>query len=432
MGHRTVAQFANRIKRVLSPTLVNDLGRRIGFCYRERLMTPYRLVLSLLASHAMGPVETLADIHRQFNALFAMTVAYKPFHSQLSKATFCDLMREVLCVILQHWGVEVLRPKAHGPLSEFGRILIQDGSSFALNDALHEHYPGRFHKQNPAAVELHVTMSLLDESVSTVTLTPDTAAERPHLPCPETLCRDLLLADRGYFDRNYLSAVNRAGGHYVVRASASINPVVRNAYDSRGEELSEARGRRLNECVLRTDGVVDLDVVWGTGAKAMEGRIVAHWNAEEGRYTWLVTNLSRARMTGEQVGQVYRLRWQVELLFKEWKSYANLHAFDTSNASIAEGLIWTAIAASILKRYLGQMTQALRGVEISTRKVAMCARHGLGEVFGVLASGKRRGLTRALQDLVDYLAANARRAHPKRDRKKGRLQFGLEPVFINS
>ena len=86
MGRRTVAQFANRIKRVLSPTRVNDLGRRIGFCYRERLMTPYRLVLSLLASHAMGPVETLADIHRQFNALFAMTVAYKPFHNQLSKA----------------------------------------------------------------------------------------------------------------------------------------------------------------------------------------------------------------------------------------------------------------------------------------------------------------------------------------------------------
>ncbi len=66
---------------------------------------------------------------------------------------------------------------------------------------------------------------------------------------------------------------------------------------------------------------------------------MAHWNAHEERYTWLVTNLSRARVTSEQVGQVYRLRWQVELLFKEWKSYANLHAFDTGNASIAEGLI---------------------------------------------------------------------------------------------
>ena len=71
MGRRTVAQFANQIKRVLSPTRLNDLGRRVGFCHRERLITPYRLVLSLLASHATGPIETLADIQRQFNALFA-------------------------------------------------------------------------------------------------------------------------------------------------------------------------------------------------------------------------------------------------------------------------------------------------------------------------------------------------------------------------
>jgi len=335
-------------------------------------------------------------------------------------------------MILQHWVVEVLRPKADGALSEFGRILIQDGSSFAIKDALHKQYPGRFHKQNPAAVELHVTMSLLDESVSTVALTPDKEAERPHLPSPRTLGGDLLLADRGYFDRKYLNAVSRAGGRYVVRASASINPTVLGAYTSRGEELREARGRRLKECVLPTDEVVDLDVTWGTGAKAMQGRIVARWNAEEERYTWLVTNLSRARMTGEQVGQVYRLRWQVELLFKEWKSYANLHAFDTKNASIAEGLIWTAVAASVLKRYLGQMTQALRGVEVSTRKVAMCARHGVGDVFRVLATGRRRGLVRALRGLVDYLANNAMRAHPKRDRRKGRLQFGLEPVFASA
>ena len=74
-GRRTVAQFAHQIKRALSSTVLNDLGRRVGFCHRERLMTPYRLVLSLLAGHATGTVETLADMQRQFNALFGTTVA---------------------------------------------------------------------------------------------------------------------------------------------------------------------------------------------------------------------------------------------------------------------------------------------------------------------------------------------------------------------
>ena len=199
----------------------------------------------------------------------------------------------------------------------------------------------------------------------------------------------MLLADRGYFEKAYLADVDRAGGSFVVRASASINPVVQRAYTSRGKELKKLRGRRLKECVLSKDEMVDLDVVWGKGSpQAFQARVVARWNAEEGRYTWLVTNLPRERYTAHAVGQLYRLRWQVELMFKEWKSYANLHAFDTNNAGIAEGLIWTAIAASILKRYLSQMTQVLRRVEISTRKVAMCARHGLGDLFGALATGE--------------------------------------------
>ena len=73
MGRRTVTPFANQIKRVLPPKHVIDLRRRGAFCHRERLFTPHRLMRSLLAGHAMGRVETLADIHRQFHALFGAT-----------------------------------------------------------------------------------------------------------------------------------------------------------------------------------------------------------------------------------------------------------------------------------------------------------------------------------------------------------------------
>ena len=114
---------------------------------------------------------------------------------------------------------------------------------------------------------------------------------------------------------------------------------------------------------------------------------------------------------------------------KEWKSYANLHAFDTTNPAIVEGLIWTAIAAAALKRFLAPMTQLLVEVPMSTRKVAMCAVHVIGGIVRALKTRDMAGLYDALEAAMTYLACHAQRAHPKRDRQTGRSQLGLEPCW---
>ena len=155
--------------------------------------------------------------------------------------------------------------------------------------------------------------------------------------------------------------------------------------------------------------------------------MVSYQKARELRY--LLTNLQRTRYCPVQVGLAYRLRWQIELLFKEWKSYANLHAFDTGKSEIAEGLIWAAIAAATVKRYLAHATQHLAQVEISTRKVAMCAQYVIGAIVHALIDGRLSRLSKAIDQAIEFLAINSRRAHPKRDRRSGRLQVGLVPVF---
>jgi len=212
MGPGNLSHFVGQFKRVLSQRSINTLGRLTGFCQRERVITPYRLAVSLLGSCATTRVETLADIQRHFNALFGTTVAYKPFHNQLAKRQFADFMRELVSALIERWTVRVLQASGDGAFGEFDRIVIQDGSSFAVHDALAERYPGRFRARCPAAVELHVTMDLLQDRAAKVTLTADTVPERPHLPAAHTLQGDLLLADRGYFERRYLREVGRAGG----------------------------------------------------------------------------------------------------------------------------------------------------------------------------------------------------------------------------
>jgi len=154
--------------------------------------------------------------------------------------------------------------------------------------------------------------------------------------------------------------------------------------------------------------------------RGLECRLIVTWNSSTKEFQYLATNLPPERYSDYEVAKAYRLRWQMELLFKEWKSYANLHAFDTQNPAIVEGLIWAAISAAALKRFLAHTAQVVAGVETSTRKVAMCAVHFLHDILRALISEIENRFLDTFARAIDYLAGNARRAHPKRDRQRGR------------
>ena len=142
--------------------------------------------------------------------------------------------------------------------------------------------------------------------------------------------------------------------------------------------------------------------------------------------TRLCTNLPRTPFPVDLISRLYRFRWQVELLFKEWKSYANLHKFDTGNPHIAAGLIWASLCAAVLKRFLAHAAQLVGGKAISTRRVAMCSGHIIDEI--ALALLACVSIAAVFRDGMAYLLAIARRSNPKRDKKTGRLRGGLATV----
>ena len=164
MGCRTVAEFAGEFKEMLSAEALDGMGREAGLCRRRREIAPWRLATSLLASFACGRAETLADLQRQFNGLHGRTVSYKAFHKRLAKPEFAAFARALFDLIVEQRAIRTL--SATEGLAGFDRVAIQDGSSFAVKDALRERFPGRFKTVSPAAVELHATLELLDGTVS--------------------------------------------------------------------------------------------------------------------------------------------------------------------------------------------------------------------------------------------------------------------------
>jgi len=431
MDHGHLTMVADKFQWVFSEPLLNACGTDVKFCRRQRVITPFRLGLALTATCASQRVETLADLHCGFNALFETAVTYKAFYNQLAKPHFADFARILAARLISDMTLKVLGFEKGHAFSEFRHIILQDGSSFAIHDGLREVFPGRFKTVKPAAVELHTTLDLLCDAPTTVVLTPDTANEQAFLPEPTSLRDSVLLADRGYIDLHYLRRVQAAHGFLLMRAKAGMNPQVVEAFRADGKRLQSLRNQRLKviHAKLPKRQRVELGVQWQVDGHPLCLRLIISWNPRTKRFCYFLTNLPATRYPLEVICRAYKWRWQVELLFKEWKSYANLHAFDTTKVAIVEGLIWTAIAAAALKRFLAHMTQRLAEVPISTRKVAMCAVYVLGAIVEALQHGDVAGLYAALEGAITYLARHAQRAHPKRDQQTGRSQLGLEPVF---
>jgi hypothetical protein len=425
-----VDAYAQRLLDVLGEDQVMAIARRSRWLRRARKVMPLMMVVAVLSTLGSGGAKWLADILRTFRKFTGVQLQYKPFHKQLAKAAFAEMFRMLLEATVQRMTQPVLHavsPK----LSAFRDIILHDGSSFALKDDLKATWPGRFTKISPAAVELHVTMSLLQDDVRIVALTADKEPERAYRPPAASLRERLFLGDRGYEERRFFHDVQDAGGSFIVRGTKNIRPTIRAAFDSTGKRVARLAGKTLRWDRLEAQ-TVDMDIEWRSGALVYRGRIVAIYKRgkrNQKTFVYLHTNLARDRFCAADVAGLYRLRWQVELLFKEFKSHANLHAFDTGKAAIAEAMIWASLLAAILKRSIAHFAETLLGVELSTQRAAATGKHYFDDVLrGLLASPRQ--LRRALAQALDFLGTNARRAHPARDRKRGRLAMGLEPIAL--
>lgn len=89
----------------------------------------------------------------------------------------------------------------------------------------------------------------------------------------------------------------------------------------------------------------------GTGEKQVEGRVVVFCDVEERHEFRLVTNLpeeGEREIRNEEIGEFYRLRWQIELFWKFLKMHLKLDRLITKNINGIEIQIYACLIAYLL------------------------------------------------------------------------------------
>lgn len=155
-------------------------------------------------------------------------------------------------------------------------------------------------------------------------------------------------------------------------------------------------------------------------------RVIALWNPATNRHVLFLTNANVKKLPLRAIGQIYRLRWQIELTFKELKSFSELREFLTGNANIVQGFIWAAFCALLIRRFIVACAQEFTDMVLSFHKAAISSRTFMLD-FTRCVFKRFIGLKQCLRDILDYIASTMRLSNPQR-----RSSFDLAGLKVNT
>ncbi len=399
-------------RAILKPGEIAELARDAGFGEREGKLTPRRLFLGLTLGFGSGPKRTIAGLSQFIGHVGGVPSTRQALHKRLSEPEAADFFRRCLAR-LSHRSATLIREPLPGKLSTYEDCKLLDSTTIALADRLAERFPACRTNVRKAALKLHTRMSLALKQAEEVGISADRVHDRKGVTIGPWVRGQLLFFDLGYFDYKLLADIVAEGGAFCSRLKTTSNGTIVSVREgcAPGEE-----GRALNGAAFRGE-VVDLDVLFGEGSKTILARVVGLWNPETKDYHWYVTSLAPKDFSPQEVGQSYRLRWQIELLFKEWKSLLRLAQLPSGKEEIVLCLIYATLCAAALSRlvlWLAARRHKLSWYEMSTPVAIMVIEEYAGALAGAAIRGRGGGLRPILAQVMEGLAVYAHRPNDER------------------
>lgn len=387
---------------------IDEVARATGFLHRKRKATPMRFVHAIVLGLAAEGQRTLAGLRRFFTTICQISITSAAFQKRFTDAA-ANMMEELFERLLEkavNLELNSLPPRYR----RFRDIIAVDSTVFSLGDKLAKHFRGFKSKGTKAMARITTTMSLLSHQVRDLRITGGRTSETRGFKITRSLAGQLVVMDLGFFSFQRFRALRRVRAFFISRLKNAVNPVVLAVHLGR-TNVKDACGRKFLS--LRFKGqFVDLDVLFGEGRQAFEARVVGVWNRSTKEYHWYVTNVSPEVFGPADVAEVYRLRWQVELLYKEWKSLFRLDELPSGKKATVRCLIFASLIAHLLGRMLAKLLLKKRPWQYSPRKWSQFLLHYARRIATALCHANLNALQEVLLELKKAAPGEVMRANP--------------------
>jgi DDE family transposase len=233
----------------------------------------------------------------------------------------------------------------------FGRVLLQDSTALALDPSLARHFPacGNQHQSKLASIKVQAIFELCSQKWLHFQLgcLTDNDQKASPLILNHLQPGDLVIRDLGYAVLKVWREITQRGAYFLSRCRSDF-------------ALFDPHGRQPIELLdlLRDHSQLSAELLVGAQEQlpvrlvalrlpaqlAAQRRRRARANAKRDsklrltkRYlklldwTILLTNVTPEQMNPQQLLEAYSCRWQIEVLFKTWKSHFQLRLLPRRN-----------------------------------------------------------------------------------------------------
>jgi hypothetical protein len=431
-------ELSRALKKLLPAKSLADVARAISFIRRLRQLQASVFVWAVVMSRFGHGLPGFEQARQWYQRLSGKLLAPRPFHLRFKSETAVTLFEKAFAHAVQPW-LDHPRKPSHPLARRFADIVAWDSSPVQVADALRSFYKGTRHMK--AAIKVVLAVSVYGLLPLYGLVVAGNTQDMSLFP-PWTIFRrgTLFLFDKGFVAYMRIQELVDSGHHFLCPMRLDGNPIVLRVHDApshvRKAIRTRPKGVPLRD-VLHKDKRIqhswDLEVrliPWGqvqTSAKHrwIYARLVIV-PGPAGKQRPYLTSLSVSEWSPKPLRELYRLRWQVELVFKELKQHLSLEAMPSKNPHAVKVFAWASLIALALSRTVTTVlcpNLARIGLERPMRLMLITrALRASARLLGRALVAPLREASLVVRLLFDELRAEARPQNVQREDTFARLR----------
>jgi hypothetical protein len=366
-----VAKVARLVEGLLN-SWTEEVAQEVPVVKRRRKFSPATLAQTFILGYLAKPRASDEDLARMAARCGV------PVTTQAVEQRFTQTTVDFLEALFRRAVQERLRAhRALAPLLErFPAVFLQDATAIVLPEELSDRFPGcgGSHGAGQAAIKLQTRLDLKSGALDAVSLEAGRDCDqRTPLQWDTSTPGALRIADLGYFDIKVFHHLSTHQQRWISRLAFGTEILTRD-----GAPIA-----RIDDLFTPGQVVVDREILLGKTAK-MPCRLVV-WRVpaevaarrrrkliatarDKGnpppssqRLDWcdwmiFVTNLTQEELSPQEIAVLYRARWQIELLFKRWKSLGAIAEMTGSTVIRRLVRFWSRLLAMVIQHWVLQAT----------------------------------------------------------------------------